>query len=76
MDQDDDLDDLGLGAEDPTSFLDELEAGLDDLEIGPTPVAPSLTREEIDQLVDSTLEEELGRLKERHGSGGSGSGRP
>jgi hypothetical protein len=65
MAQDDDFGELGIDTEDPATFLDELEAGLDDPEIGPTPVTPSLSRDEIDELVDKTLEEELSRLKER-----------
>jgi hypothetical protein len=69
MNQDDDFD---LGTEDPVSFLDELEAGLEDSEIAPAPVTPSMSRDEIEQLVDRTLEEELARLKQRHGPGGTG----
>jgi hypothetical protein len=69
MDEDDDFD---FTTEDPSSFLDELEAGLDDPGITPVPVTPPLSREEVDELVDRTLEEELARLKERHGPGGSG----
>ena len=65
MDQDDDLTDLRIDTDDPDTFLDELEAGLEEPEIAPIPVTPSLTRDEIEDLVDKTLEEELARLKDR-----------
>lgn len=65
MDQEDDLEDLRIDTDDPATFLDELEAGLGEPEIAPIPVTPSLTRDEIEELVDKTLEEELARLKER-----------
>lgn len=61
--------DFDFTTEDPASFLDELEAGLEDPGITPIPVTPPLTREQVDELVDRTLEEELARLKDRTGRG-------
>lgn len=55
--------DLDFLPEDPTAFLEQLEADLDDLGSLPSPPpGPPLSREEIDELVNQTLDEELTRL--------------
>jgi len=56
-----DDDNLDFPVNDLTSFLDELEAGLEHGGV-PPPVAPLLTRDAIDELVNRTLDEELSRL--------------
>ena len=61
--RDDEIEELEI-PDDPTAFLERLDADLDD--VGPgdhPPTGPPLSRREIDDLVDSAIVEEMGRLK-------------
>jgi hypothetical protein len=60
--RDDEIEELEI-PDDPTAFLERLDADLDD--IGPgdhPPTGPPLSRREIEDLVDRALDEETARL--------------
>jgi hypothetical protein len=64
--RDDEIEELEIPPEDPTEFLERLDADLDDLGPGDHPPSgPSLSRREIDDLVDRALDEEVARISGR-----------
>ncbi len=64
--RDDEIEELEIPPEDPTEFLERLDADLDDLGPGDHPPSgPSLSRREIDDLVDHALDEEVARITGR-----------
>jgi hypothetical protein len=54
----------GFPADDPTSTLERLDAGFEDLDVPdePSPSGSPLSQRQIDDLVDQVLGEELARL--------------
>jgi hypothetical protein len=64
--RDDEIEELEIPPEDPTEFLERLDADLDDLGPGDHPPSgPSMSRREIDDLVDRALDEEVARITGR-----------
>ena len=62
--KDEELEDFEIPPDDPASFLDQLDSDLEEFG-GPDDhpsTSPPLSRPEIDEQIDSALEEELARL--------------
>ena len=62
--RDEELEEFEIPPDDPASFLEQLDSDLDDFS-GPgdhRQTSPPLSRPEIDEQIDSALDEELERL--------------